>query len=221
MASRRCGSRRLAFDIERHAGRALLSPTCDRASKLAGRNGVRHSARGFRCRSTAWTRIRSSSRATRARPRSYARSRLYSIADAGYFRAMEIQLIAGRMFDRHRTAERTTSRSSAGDRDLIFHDSTGASAIGKRFRSLPKGAGSPVIGVVGDIATRRCWRRRIARRVLPGGRTLTTRSTARASDDGPRRANDGRLSRRRSRDAARRHELDPTLPTFRCERCDE
>jgi predicted permease len=73
---------------------------------------------------------------------------LYSIADAGYFTAMGMQLIAGRMFDRMEQQRGTESIISTETARLMFGDSTGASALGKRYQVLPTGVYHTVIGVV-------------------------------------------------------------------------
>ena len=65
---------------------------------------------------------------------------LYSTTDAGYFRAMGIPLIAGRTFDqieRQRGDEAIIDQEAA---KTFFHDSTGRSAIGKRFRRFAEWA---------------------------------------------------------------------------------
>jgi predicted permease len=75
---------------------------------------------------------------------------VFSTVDAGYFRVMQIPLIAGRLFDpieRQRGDEAIISLATAV---RFFHDSTGRSALGKRFRSLPSLPPHTVIGVVGD-----------------------------------------------------------------------
>ena len=75
---------------------------------------------------------------------------VFSTVDAGYFRVMQIPLIAGRLFDpieRQSGDEAIISLSTAV---RFFHDSTGRSALGKRFRSLPSLPPHTVIGVVGD-----------------------------------------------------------------------
>jgi predicted permease len=74
----------------------------------------------------------------------------FTTVNGDYFRALEIPLIAGRTFDRldaQRSYEAMISRRVA---EVFYHDSTGASAVGKRFRSLPTGPWYTVIGVVGD-----------------------------------------------------------------------
>ncbi len=75
---------------------------------------------------------------------------IFTTTNADYFRALEIPLIAGRTFDRldaQRAGEAIVSRRVA---EFFYHDSTGAAALGKRFRSLPTGPWYTVIGVVGD-----------------------------------------------------------------------
>jgi predicted permease len=73
---------------------------------------------------------------------------LYSIADAGYFTAMGMQLVSGRMFDRMEQQRGDESIISTETARLMFGDSTGASALGKRYQVLPKGVYHTVIGVV-------------------------------------------------------------------------
>jgi len=73
---------------------------------------------------------------------------LYSIADAGYFKAMSMQLVAGRMFDRMEQQRGDESIISTETAKLMFGDSTGASALGKRYQVLPNGVYHTVIGVV-------------------------------------------------------------------------
>lgn len=75
---------------------------------------------------------------------------ILTTVDAGYFRVMGIPLIAGRTFarlDAQHGDEVLISRRVA---EIFYHDSTGAAALGKRFRSLPSGPWSTVIGVVAD-----------------------------------------------------------------------
>jgi len=75
---------------------------------------------------------------------------LYSTVDAGYFRALRIPLIAGRLFDpieRQRGDEAIISLETA---IYFFHDSTGQRAIGKRFKSLPTLPLHTIVGVVGS-----------------------------------------------------------------------
>ena len=74
---------------------------------------------------------------------------IYTTANAGYFTAMKIPLLAGRMFDRpgmQREYEAIISQKTA---QQFWKDSTGKAAIGKRFRQLPSGPWTTVVGVVG------------------------------------------------------------------------
>jgi predicted permease len=74
----------------------------------------------------------------------------YITTDGGYFRTMNIPLVAGKMFDRldlQRSDEAIISRQTATQ---FFGDSTGQRALGKRFRELPEGPLFTVVGVVGD-----------------------------------------------------------------------
>jgi predicted permease len=74
----------------------------------------------------------------------------YTTADGGYFRAMGIPLIAGKVFDRmelQRPNEAIISRATAMQ---FWKDSTGQRALGKRFREIPGQPWLTVVGVVGD-----------------------------------------------------------------------
>ena len=74
----------------------------------------------------------------------------YTTTDGGYFRAMGIPLIAGKTFAQlplQRSDEAIISRATAVQ---FWKDSTGQRVIGKRFRELPNGPWTTVIGVVGD-----------------------------------------------------------------------
>jgi putative ABC transport system permease protein len=67
-----------------------------------------------------------------------------------YFRTMRIPLIAGRLFDgmeHQRDGDAIISRRTAL---MFWGDSTGAAAVGKRFRTLPTDPWYTVTGVVGD-----------------------------------------------------------------------
>jgi predicted permease len=86
---------------------------------------------------------------------SYERSipplQLYTTTDGGYFRTMGIPLIAGRTFERldaQRADEAIISQATAVQ---FWKDSTGRSALGKRFRKLPGGEWYTVVGVVGSV----------------------------------------------------------------------
>ena len=73
---------------------------------------------------------------------------MYINADAGYFKAMGIPLVAGRMFDRMEVQRGDESIISTETAKYVFGDSTGASALGKRFQILPEGPWHTIIGVV-------------------------------------------------------------------------
>jgi ABC-type antimicrobial peptide transport system permease subunit len=75
---------------------------------------------------------------------------MYTTVDAGYFRAMSIPLIAGRTFDRIDRQHFNEAIISVETAKHFFHDSTGRSAIGKRFRQLPGTPWHTIIGVVGS-----------------------------------------------------------------------
>jgi predicted permease len=67
-----------------------------------------------------------------------------------YFQAMRIPLLAGTLFDptaRQREGDAIVSRRTAS---MLWRDSTGKAALGKRFRALPTGPWYTVVGVVGD-----------------------------------------------------------------------
>jgi ABC-type antimicrobial peptide transport system permease subunit len=75
---------------------------------------------------------------------------LFTATNGAYFAAMGIPLLAGRTFDPvdvQHEGEAIISRSTA---QFFWRDSTGAAAIGKRFRPLPTGRVYTVVGVVGD-----------------------------------------------------------------------
>jgi len=75
---------------------------------------------------------------------------LFTTTDGGYFKAMGIPLIAGKTFDRldvQRPNEAVISQATAAQ---FYRDSTGQSALGKRFRELPGGPLVTIVGVVGN-----------------------------------------------------------------------
>ena len=67
-----------------------------------------------------------------------------------FFGVMRIPLVAGRVFDGPATAHEGDAIISRGAAELLWNDSTGVSALGKRFRAVPAGPWYTVIGVVGD-----------------------------------------------------------------------
>lgn len=75
---------------------------------------------------------------------------LYTTIGGDFFGAMRIPLVAGRLFDsmeHQRDGDVLISRRTAA---MFWGDSTGATALGKRFKGLPAGPWYTVIGVVGD-----------------------------------------------------------------------
>lgn len=74
---------------------------------------------------------------------------IYTTADAGYFTSMKIPLISGRMFDRPGVQREDEAIISQRTAEQFWKDPTGKAAIGKRFRQLPSGPWTTVIGVVG------------------------------------------------------------------------
>ena len=139
---------------------------------------------------------------------------VYASVDSGYFTAMGIPLVAGRMFDR---MERQPANEAIISRETaihFFHDSTGRAAIGKRFRELPSGDWNTVIGVVGSVrdtslqaapARSVYYPQAMTRDTLMRGPQSTMALVARTTGDV---ASTTREMQRLVR------ELDPTLPTF-------
>ena len=76
---------------------------------------------------------------------------IYTTTDGDYFRTMGIPLIAGRTFDRLETQRANEAIISQATALQFWKDSTGRSALGKRFSDLPNGNWFTVIGVVGNV----------------------------------------------------------------------
>ena len=139
---------------------------------------------------------------------------IYSTVDAGYFKTMGIPLLAGRLFDRidrQNGDEAIISRETAV---RFFHDSTGQAALGKRFRELPSGEWSTVIGVVGSVrdtslqgeaARAVYYPQSVAKDTMYRGPNWTMALVARTNGDVAAMT---RAMQRLVR------EMDPTLPTF-------
>jgi putative ABC transport system permease protein len=139
---------------------------------------------------------------------------IYVTADSGYFRAMGIPLVAGRGFDRLDRQHPDEALISVETARTVFHDSTGRTALNKRFQELPNGSWHTVVGVVGSVRDT----------TLSGGPTRSVYVPETAGGD----TTDGQLQRtmaivaRTSGDVAVTtraiqrviHEMDPTLPTF-------
>ena len=138
---------------------------------------------------------------------------LYSIADAGYFAAMGMQLVAGRMFDRMEQQRGDESIISTATAKLMFGDSTGASALGKRYQVLPKGVYHTVIGVVRSARDTSLF-------AAPTPAVYMPESVSPDTLYGPgrkmalvaRTTGDVAATTRSLQQLA--HELDPALPTF-------
>jgi predicted permease len=76
---------------------------------------------------------------------------IFTTIGGEYFRTMRIPLVAGRSFERMDTQREGDAIVSRRTAQLFWKDSTGAAALGKRFRALPSGPWYTVIGVVGDV----------------------------------------------------------------------
>ena len=75
---------------------------------------------------------------------------IFTTTDAGYFKAMGIPLVAGRMFTSLETQRDYEAIISQRTAEQFWMDSTGVAALGKRFRPLPSSPWYTVIGVVGN-----------------------------------------------------------------------
>ncbi|HKN67954.1 MAG TPA: ABC transporter permease [Gemmatimonadaceae bacterium] len=139
---------------------------------------------------------------------------VYVTADSGYFRAMGIPLVAGRLFDRLDRQHPDEAIISVETARSVFHDSTGRSALNKRFQQLPNSPWHTVVGVVGSVRDTTLAGPPARAVYLPqavGGDTTngqlrrTMAIVARTSGDvGTATRGIQRIIR----------ELDPTLPTF-------
>ena len=139
---------------------------------------------------------------------------VYTTADAGYFETMGIPLIAGRMFDRMERQHGDQVLISRETAIHFFHDSSGQSALDKRFRELPSGPWLTIIGVVGSVrdtalqappARSVYYAQAVSSDTLSAGPKRTMALVARTSGDV---AATTRSLQRLVR------ELDATLPTF-------
>jgi len=74
-----------------------------------------------------------------------------NVVDDGYFAAMRIPLVAGRVFQRlglQRDGDVIISRRAAA---TIWNDPTGRAALGKRLSLEPSGPSFTIVGVAGDV----------------------------------------------------------------------
>ncbi len=75
---------------------------------------------------------------------------LFTTVGGDYFRAIGIPLLSGKYFDPmvvQREGDAIVSRHTA---EMFWHDSTGRSVVGKRFRVLPTSRWYTIVGVVTD-----------------------------------------------------------------------
>jgi putative ABC transport system permease protein len=138
---------------------------------------------------------------------------IFTTTDGGYFRAMGIPLVAGRMFDaidRQHPEEAIISLETA---KTFFHDSTGRAALDRRFQALPNGPWHTVIGVVGSMRDTSLAGALVRAVYFP--ETVTgdpfgqfQRTLAVVARTGGNVATTTRAIQRII------HEMDPTLPTF-------
>lgn len=77
-----------------------------------------------------------------------------NVVDNGYFAAMKIPLVAGRVFRQLDQEKGSDIMISASAATTLFGDPTGVKAIGRRLALAPTGPVYTVIGVVGDVRDR-------------------------------------------------------------------
>lgn len=139
---------------------------------------------------------------------------LFTTTDGNYFRTMGIPLIAGRTFERLDVANGREAIISQSTALQFWKDSTGQTAIGKRFRELPGGPLYTVVGVVGN--TRDTALAALPPRIAYFAESLTNdtifNQLQRTLALVVRTGHDPRSIIPRVQRAVR--ELDPTLPTF-------
>ncbi len=141
---------------------------------------------------------------------------IYTVVDAGYFRALHIPLVAGSAFqsiESQRSDEAIISQQTAVQ---FWKDSTGQAALGRLFRPLPGAPPYRVIGVAGDV-------RDTSLAALPSQTVYLPVSPDDADDGGPSQRTLALVVRTRGNGelpslvpSIQRvvRELDPTLPTF-------
>ena len=139
---------------------------------------------------------------------------VYVTADSGYFRAMGIPLIAGRLFDRLDRQRPEEAIISVETARMVFHDSTGRTALNKRFQELPNGPWHTVVGVVGSVRDTSLASGPTRTVYLPeaAAADTTTGQFHRTLAIVARTSGDVALATRGIQRVIR--ELDPTLPTF-------
>jgi len=139
---------------------------------------------------------------------------IWDMVDSGYFSTMRIPVVAGHGFDqmlRQHADEVVINQEAA---KIYFHDSTGATAIGKTLRELPTSSLLRVIGVVGNV-------RDTSLAANPGPEIYQTESLGVDSTfSGVTqtmallvRTHDNVATTTRAMEEVV-HQIDPTLPTF-------
>ena len=73
---------------------------------------------------------------------------IFTTVGGDYFQTMRIPLLAGKLFDAMDQQREGDAIISSRTASMFWHDSTGHSAIGKRFRVLPTSRWYTVVGVV-------------------------------------------------------------------------
>ena len=73
---------------------------------------------------------------------------LFTTVSRDYFQAMDIPLLSGKLFDAIHVQREGDAIISSRTAAMFWHDSTGRSVIGKRFRVLPTSRWYTVVGVV-------------------------------------------------------------------------
>jgi len=139
----------------------------------------------------------------------------YAEVDSGYFKTMGIPLIAGHLFDRiDRPNEISAAVISQETAKRFFHDSTGRSALGKRFQSLPNGPFGTIVGVVGTVRDTSLAAPPVGEVYYPEALGLDTlvAGIAHTMAIVVRTPGDLAAMTRAMQQAV--HELDPTMPTF-------
>src|SRR6185437_8157179 len=139
---------------------------------------------------------------------------IYQSVDAGYFKAMGIPLIAGRTFDRMERQHADEAIISQETARVFFHDSTGRTALNKRFQELPGGFWHTVIGVVGsvrDTSLSAPPTRTVYRPETIGGDNSLGQVQRTMALVVRTRGDEVQMTRAMQRMI---HDIDPTLPTF-------
>ena len=139
---------------------------------------------------------------------------VYVTVDSGYFGSMGIPVVAGHGFDameRQHGEEAVISQEAA---KMFFHDSTGRTALNRRFQELPNGVWHTVVGVVGSV-------RDTSLTAPPMRMVYRPESYGGDKVDGQLSRTMALVARTRGDIAATTramqrivHDADPTLPTF-------